>query len=80
MTIQRLDHVSIVVDDLPAAMAFFVELGLKDMGETTVEGEWVNRCVPYTPRSCPHFGRMGVPGSRKSKRENALCRAFLKAL
>jgi catechol 2,3-dioxygenase-like lactoylglutathione lyase family enzyme len=28
MTIQRLDHVGIVVDDLAAATAFFVELGL----------------------------------------------------
>src|SRR6476469_5694329 len=45
MTIQRMDHVGIVVDDLTAATAFFVELGLKQLGETPVEGEWVARVV-----------------------------------
>ena len=33
MTIQRMEHVGIVVDDLAAATAFFVELGLKLLGE-----------------------------------------------
>ena len=33
MTIQRMDHVSIVVDDLEAAIAFFVELGMELEGE-----------------------------------------------
>ncbi|HET6448959.1 MAG TPA: VOC family protein [Conexibacter sp.] len=45
MTIQRLDHVGIVVDDLAGAMAFFVELGLKLTGEASVEGGWVDRVV-----------------------------------
>ena len=45
MTIQRMDHVSIVVEDLAAAMAFFVELGLKLQGEGQVEGDWVDRVV-----------------------------------
>src|ERR671936_778677 len=45
MTIQRMDHVGIVVDDLAAAKAFFVELGLKLQGEGTVEGGWVDRVV-----------------------------------
>ena len=45
MTIQRMDNVGIVVDDLPAAIAFFVELGLELEGETTVEGRWVDRAV-----------------------------------
>ena len=45
MTIQRMDNVGIVVDDLPAAIAFFVELGLELEGETTVEGPWVDRIV-----------------------------------
>jgi catechol 2,3-dioxygenase-like lactoylglutathione lyase family enzyme len=40
MTIQRMDHVGIVVDDLAAATAFFVELGLKLQGEGSVEGGW----------------------------------------
>jgi catechol 2,3-dioxygenase-like lactoylglutathione lyase family enzyme len=33
MTIQRMDHVGVVVDDLEAATAFFVELGLELEGE-----------------------------------------------
>ena len=45
MTIQRMEHVGIVVDDLAAATAFFVELGLEPQGEASVEGEWVDRVV-----------------------------------
>ncbi|MEO8639593.1 MAG: VOC family protein [Chloroflexota bacterium] len=45
MTIQRIDNVAIVVDDLKAAIAFFVELGLELEGEATVEGQWVDRVV-----------------------------------
>jgi catechol 2,3-dioxygenase-like lactoylglutathione lyase family enzyme len=45
MTIQRMEHVGIVVDDLAAATAFFVELGLELQGEAAVEGGWVDRVV-----------------------------------
>ena len=45
MAIQRMDHVGIVVDDLAAATAFFVELGLELQGEAQVEGGWVDRVV-----------------------------------
>src|SRR4030088_313147 len=45
MTIQRMDHVGIVVDDLAAATAFFVELGLRLQGEGPVKGGWVDRVV-----------------------------------
>ena len=45
MTIQRMDNVGIVVDDLEAAVAFFAELGLELEGETTVEGQGVDRVV-----------------------------------
>ena len=38
MTIQRVEHVGIVVDDIAAATAFFVELGLKLQGEGQVGG------------------------------------------
>jgi catechol 2,3-dioxygenase-like lactoylglutathione lyase family enzyme len=41
----RMDNVSIVVDDLKAAIAFFTELGLQLDGETTVEGRWVDRII-----------------------------------
>jgi catechol 2,3-dioxygenase-like lactoylglutathione lyase family enzyme len=43
MTIKRLDHVSVVVDDLAAAVAFFTELGMSLQGEARVEGPWVDR-------------------------------------
>jgi len=45
MTIKRLDNVLIVVDDLEAAKAFFLELGLELEGETTVEGPSVDRLI-----------------------------------
>ncbi len=43
MTIKRMDHVSVVVDDLPAAVAFFTALGMTREGEAAVEGDWVDR-------------------------------------
>src|ERR671926_1025491 len=43
MTIQRMDNVGIVVDDLPATIAFFAELGLELEGRATIEGEWAGR-------------------------------------
>jgi catechol 2,3-dioxygenase-like lactoylglutathione lyase family enzyme len=45
MTVLRLDHIGIVVDDLAAATAFFVELGLTPAGEAPVEGAWVDRII-----------------------------------
>jgi catechol 2,3-dioxygenase-like lactoylglutathione lyase family enzyme len=45
MTLQRMDNVLIVVDDLEAAKAFFVELGMELEGETQVEGPWVDSTV-----------------------------------
>ena len=43
MTIQRMDHVGVVVDDMETAQAFFVQLGMELEGEAPVEGEWVDR-------------------------------------
>jgi len=40
-----MDHVGINVDDLGAATAFFLELGLELQNEAAVEGEWVDRIV-----------------------------------
>ena len=45
MTIQRMDNVLIVVEDLDAAKAFFGELGMELEGETQVEGPWVDSVV-----------------------------------
>jgi len=43
MTIKRMDHVSIIVDDLPAAITFFTTLGMALEGQMPVEGSWVDR-------------------------------------
>jgi catechol 2,3-dioxygenase-like lactoylglutathione lyase family enzyme len=43
MTIKRLDHISVVVDDLAAAVAFFTALGMTQEGAMPVEGAWVDR-------------------------------------
>jgi len=40
-----MDNIGIVVEDLKAAVAFFVELGVELESETTVEGQWVDRVV-----------------------------------
>jgi catechol 2,3-dioxygenase-like lactoylglutathione lyase family enzyme len=45
MTLLRMDNVLVVVDDLEAAIAFFVELGMELEVHTTVEGTWVDRIV-----------------------------------
>jgi catechol 2,3-dioxygenase-like lactoylglutathione lyase family enzyme len=45
MSVKRLDHAGIVVEDLQAAIAFFVELGLDLEGQTTVEGEFADRLI-----------------------------------
>ena len=43
MTIKRLDHISVVVDDLATAIAFFTALGMTREGEAPIEGPWVDR-------------------------------------
>ncbi|HEX3330037.1 MAG TPA: VOC family protein [Gaiellales bacterium] len=45
MSLQRMDNVLIVVEDIEAAKAFFAELGMELEGETTVEGPWVDGTV-----------------------------------
>jgi catechol 2,3-dioxygenase-like lactoylglutathione lyase family enzyme len=45
MTVLRMDNVLIVVDDMEAAIAFFVELGMELEGRGPVEGRWVDRIV-----------------------------------
>ncbi|WP_208590401.1 VOC family protein [Gracilibacillus suaedae] len=45
MKIHRIDHVGIIVNDLPAAKAFFLDFGLEVLGETEVKGEWVERII-----------------------------------
>jgi catechol 2,3-dioxygenase-like lactoylglutathione lyase family enzyme len=45
MTLQRMDNVLIVVDDLEAAKAFFAELGMELEGEARNEGPWVDSTI-----------------------------------
>lgn len=45
MALKRMDNVLIVVDDLEAAKAFFIELGMELEGEPTVEGPSVDRLI-----------------------------------
>lgn len=43
MTIKRMDHVSVVVEDLPGAIAFFTALGMTVEGQMPVAGSMVDR-------------------------------------
>ena len=45
MGLKRMDNVLIVVDDLEAVKAFFLELGLKLEGESTVEGPLIGSLI-----------------------------------
>jgi len=45
MKVHRIDHVSINVNDLPAAKAFFLDLGLELEGEGSLEGAWLDELV-----------------------------------
>jgi catechol 2,3-dioxygenase-like lactoylglutathione lyase family enzyme len=66
MTIYRMDHAGFVVEDLAAAIAFFVELGLELEGEAAVEGEWWTSLSGWTAseRTSPSCGpRTATAGS-----------------
>ncbi len=55
-----MDNVGIVVDDLPATIAFFRELGLELEGQGTVEGEWAGR-VTGLPNQRVEIAMMRTP-------------------
>jgi catechol 2,3-dioxygenase-like lactoylglutathione lyase family enzyme len=42
MTVKRMDNVGIVVEDLDAAIEFFIELGLELEGRAEVDGDWAD--------------------------------------
>jgi catechol 2,3-dioxygenase-like lactoylglutathione lyase family enzyme len=42
MTVKRMDNVGIVVEDIDAAIEFFVELGLELEGRAPIEGDWAD--------------------------------------
>jgi catechol 2,3-dioxygenase-like lactoylglutathione lyase family enzyme len=60
VTVKRMDNVGIVVDDLPATIAFFRELGLELEGQATVEGEWAGR-VTGLPNQRVEIAMMRTP-------------------
>ena len=43
MALRRMDNIGIVVEDLPATIAFFSELGLELEGQTMIDGDWAGR-------------------------------------
>src|SRR5919205_4052508 len=43
MALKRMDNIGIVVEDLPATIEFFRELGLELEGRAIMEGEWAGR-------------------------------------
>jgi hypothetical protein len=45
MGIKRMDNVLIVVEDMDTVKNFFAEVGMEVEGETTVEGEWVDKVI-----------------------------------
>lgn len=47
-----MDNVGIIVQDLKAVVAFFVELGLEVEGEATVGGRWVDRLIALDDVRC----------------------------
>ena len=80
MTIKRLDHVSVVVDDLAAAIAFFTALGMTIEGKMPVEGPWVDRVnglegvqVDIVMMRTPDgYGRLELTKFRNVKLQTAL--------
>ena len=52
MTVLRMDNVLVVIDDLQAAISFFLEIGLELEGQATVEGPWIDRIVGFDGARC----------------------------
>jgi catechol 2,3-dioxygenase-like lactoylglutathione lyase family enzyme len=60
MTVERMDNVGIVVEDLEATVDFFRELGLELEGRATIEGEWAGR-VTGLGDQCVEVAMMRTP-------------------
>lgn len=45
MAVQRMDNVLIVVEDLDAVIAFFVEIGLEQEGRFPLDGPWAEHVI-----------------------------------
>ena len=62
MTIQRMDNVGIVVEDLDAAVAFFTALGMELEGRTPIEGRWAESVVGLEDMRS-EIAMMRIPGA-----------------
>src|SRR6476620_5315802 len=84
MTLQRMDNVLIVVDNLEAVKAFFLEIGMELEGEMSVEGRSVDllvglenvRCEIATLRTPDGHGRIELdkfhaPAAVRAEPKNA---------
>jgi catechol 2,3-dioxygenase-like lactoylglutathione lyase family enzyme len=84
MALKRMDNILIVVDDLEAVKAFFLELGMELEGQAAVEGPWVDlivglknvRCDIATMRTPDGHGRIELdkfhtPAAIRVEPENA---------
>src|SRR3954471_4236297 len=77
MTIKRLDHVSVVVDDLAAATAFFTALGMTLEGKAPIEGPWVDRIKGLEGRTGDRTAEHAGPPERHvySRKRRRHCRS-----
>ena len=64
MKIHRIDHVGVVVHDLSAAKAFFLDLGLELLGEWDVQGGWIVDRVIGLDNVKNAAAMLGVPGGQ----------------
>jgi catechol 2,3-dioxygenase-like lactoylglutathione lyase family enzyme len=84
MAIKRMDNVLFVVDDLDNMKSFFIELGMDLVGESQVEGPWVDQtiglenvradiAVLVTPdgHSRVELSRFHNPAAVRAEQENA---------
>ena len=61
MAVLRMDNVGIVVKDMDAAIAFFLEIGLELEGRGTFEGPWMDRTIDLEGARC-EIGMLRLPG------------------
>ncbi len=63
MKIQRIDHVAVIVNNLPAAKGFFLDFGLEVKGEWEMEGDLMGYAVGLNDAKVACVG-LGTPGGQ----------------
>ena len=56
MKVQRIDHVGVVVNDLAAVKAFFLDFGFEVQREGELSGEWIDQVVGLTDVKAAYVG------------------------